>query len=105
MLLQITYQDKATQTEKENTIEDILKAITTLCTKVDSMDNEIQKLKSKFISQSHDYKHAEICQSKDTKHLELEGDVMGYSKKPIMIVSMKLQVQAKQLGNNIQALI
>ncbi|WMV36968.1 hypothetical protein MTR67_030353 [Solanum verrucosum] len=39
------------------------------------MDNEIQKLKSKAISQSHDYKNAEICQSKDTKHQELEGDV------------------------------
>ncbi|WMV24517.1 hypothetical protein MTR67_017902 [Solanum verrucosum] len=75
MLLQITYQDKATQTKKENTVEDILKAITTLCTKVDCMDNEIQKLKSKAISQSHDYKHAEICQSKDTKHPEQEGDV------------------------------
>ncbi|WMV47104.1 hypothetical protein MTR67_040489 [Solanum verrucosum] len=71
----ITYQDKATQTEKENTIEDILKVITTLCIKVDSMDNEIQKLKSKAISQSHDYKHVEICQSEDTKHPELEGDV------------------------------
>ncbi|WMV42549.1 hypothetical protein MTR67_035934, partial [Solanum verrucosum] len=42
----ITYQDKATQTEKENTIEDILKALTTLCIKVDIMDNEIQKLKT-----------------------------------------------------------
>ncbi|KAG5619781.1 hypothetical protein H5410_004999 [Solanum commersonii] len=48
--------DKTTQTEKESTLEDILKAITTLCSKVDSMDNE-------------------ICQSEDTKHPELEGDV------------------------------
>ncbi|WMV46276.1 hypothetical protein MTR67_039661 [Solanum verrucosum] len=39
------------------------------------MDNEIQKLKSKAISQSHDYKHAEIRESEDTKHPELEGDV------------------------------
>ncbi|KAG5576266.1 hypothetical protein H5410_056400 [Solanum commersonii] len=75
MLLQITYQDKVAQTEKENTIENILKAITILCTKLDSMDNEIQKLKPKAISQSHDYKHAEICRSKDTKHPELEGDI------------------------------
>ncbi len=44
--MQITYQDKATQTENENTMEEILKAITTLCIKVDSMDNEIQKLKT-----------------------------------------------------------
>ncbi|KAG5598625.1 hypothetical protein H5410_029995 [Solanum commersonii] len=44
----ITYHDKATQTEteEEDTIEKIFKAITTLCTKVDSMDNEIQKLKT-----------------------------------------------------------
>ncbi|KAG5567988.1 hypothetical protein H5410_064996, partial [Solanum commersonii] len=42
----ITYHDKATQTETEDTIEKILKVITTLCTKVDSMDNEIQKLKT-----------------------------------------------------------
>ncbi|KAG5599175.1 hypothetical protein H5410_030545 [Solanum commersonii] len=48
MLLQITYHDKATQTEteEEDTIENILKVITTLCTKVDSMDNEIQKVKT-----------------------------------------------------------
>ncbi|WMV50284.1 hypothetical protein MTR67_043688 [Solanum verrucosum] len=46
MLLQITYHDKATQTEteEEDRIEKILKAITTHCTEVDSMDNEIQKL-------------------------------------------------------------
>ena len=47
MVLQTTYQDKATQTENkiEDTIEELLKAITILCTKVDRMDNEIQKLK------------------------------------------------------------
>ncbi|KAG5615574.1 hypothetical protein H5410_015398 [Solanum commersonii] len=40
--------NKVTQTEieEEDTIEKILKVITTLCTKVDSMDNEIQKLKT-----------------------------------------------------------
>ena len=64
MVLQTTYQDKTTQTEnkKEDTIEELLKAITTLCTKVDSMVNEIQKLmtnednlKSKAnISKQHD---------------------------------------------------
>ncbi|WMV50162.1 hypothetical protein MTR67_043547 [Solanum verrucosum] len=83
MLLQITYQDKATQTEKENTIEDILKAITTLCIKVDSMDNEIQKLKTNednlkskaSISQQHDYKNAELSLSEDFKNPELRGDV------------------------------
>ncbi|WMV50164.1 hypothetical protein MTR67_043549 [Solanum verrucosum] len=75
MLLQITYQDKATQTEKENTIEDILKAITTLCIKVDSMDNEIQNLKTTRTSQQHDYKNAELSRSEYFKNPELRGDV------------------------------
>ncbi|WMV42277.1 hypothetical protein MTR67_035662 [Solanum verrucosum] len=75
MLLQITYQDKATQTEKENTIEDILKAITTLCIKVDSMDNEIQKLKTTNTGQRHDCKNAKLNQLEDFKNSELKGDV------------------------------
>jgi len=81
MLLQITYQDKATQTENENTMEEILKAITTLCIKVDSMDNEIQKLKTNKdnpkskASQQHDYKNAELSRSEDSKNPELQGDV------------------------------
>ena len=75
MLLQITYQDKATQTEteEEDTIEKILKAITTLSTKVDSMNKELQNLKTK--SQQHDYKNAELCRSEDRKNSELKGDV------------------------------
>jgi len=83
MLLQITYQDKATQTEKENTIEEILKAITTLCIKVDSMDNEIQKLKTNednlkskaSTSQQHDYKNVKLSRSEHFKNPELRGDV------------------------------
>ncbi|WMV33944.1 hypothetical protein MTR67_027329 [Solanum verrucosum] len=85
MLLQIIYHDKATQTatEEEGTIEKILKAIAILCTKVDSMDNEIQKqktnednLKSKAsISQQHNNKNMELCRSKDRKNPELKGDV------------------------------
>ncbi|WMV50213.1 hypothetical protein MTR67_043598 [Solanum verrucosum] len=73
----ITYHDKATQieTEQEDTIEKILKAITTLCTKVDSIDNEIQKLKTTSISQQHDYKNAELCRSEDRKNQELKGDI------------------------------
>ncbi|WMV19128.1 hypothetical protein MTR67_012513, partial [Solanum verrucosum] len=76
----ITYQDKATQTENENTMEEILKAITTLCIKVDSMDNEIQKLKTNEdnlkskASQQHDYKNAELRRSEDGKNPELKGD-------------------------------
>ncbi|WMV08722.1 hypothetical protein MTR67_002107, partial [Solanum verrucosum] len=75
MLLQITYHDKATQTEteEEDTIEKILKAITTLCTKVNSMDNEMQKLKSKA-SQQHDYKNVELHRSEDEKSPELNAD-------------------------------
>ncbi|WMV14265.1 hypothetical protein MTR67_007650, partial [Solanum verrucosum] len=81
-LLQITYNDKATQTETEedDTIEKILKAITTLCTKVDSMDNEIQKLKTNEdnlkskASQQHDYKNAELRRAEDGKKPELKGD-------------------------------
>ncbi|WMV18885.1 hypothetical protein MTR67_012270 [Solanum verrucosum] len=78
--VKITYQDKATQTENENTMEEILKAITTLCIKVDSMDNEIQKLKTNEdnlkskASQQHDYKNAELRRSEDGKNLELKGD-------------------------------
>ncbi|KAG5606754.1 hypothetical protein H5410_028246 [Solanum commersonii] len=68
MLLQITYQDKATQTDKENTMEEILKAITTLCIKVDN------NLKSKA-SQQHDYKNAELSRSKDSKNPKIKGDV------------------------------
>ncbi|KAG5605288.1 hypothetical protein H5410_026780 [Solanum commersonii] len=82
MLLQIVYHDKATQTEteEEDTIEKILKVITTLCTKVDSMDNEIQKLKTNEdnlkskASQQHDYKNADLRQSEDGKNPELKGD-------------------------------
>lgn len=84
MVLQTTYQDKTTQTENKNedTIEELLKAITTLCTKVDRMDNEIQKLKTNEdnlkskanISQQHDYKNAELRRSEDDKISEIKGD-------------------------------
>ncbi|WMV42310.1 hypothetical protein MTR67_035695 [Solanum verrucosum] len=61
-------------------MEEILKAITTLCIKVDSMDNEIQKLKTNEdnlkskASQQHDYKNVELRRSKDGKNPELKGD-------------------------------
>ena len=46
--MQITYQDKATQTDiiEEDTLEKILNTLTTLSMKVDSMGNEIEKLKT-----------------------------------------------------------
>ena len=75
MVLQTTYQDKATHTENKNedTIKELLKAITTLCTKVDRMDDEIQKLKTNEdnlkskanTSQRHDYKNVELHRSED----------------------------------------
>ncbi|KAG5630641.1 hypothetical protein H5410_002358 [Solanum commersonii] len=72
MSLQITYQDKATQTDldNENTIEKILNTMTLLCTKLDTMDKELQQIKS----QQHDNKHAELSPSNDSKIPELEGD-------------------------------
>ena len=76
MLLQITSQDKATQTEKENTIEEILKAMNLLCTKVENIDKELQQIKS----QQHDYKNAELSRSEDLKIPELQGDVWKYLK-------------------------
>ncbi|XP_015075091.1 uncharacterized protein LOC107019018 [Solanum pennellii] len=75
--LQITYQEKGTQTEPDTT-EKILKAINTLSTKVDSMGKELQNLKAN--SQQHDYKYAELRQhvelrrSEDAKIPELQGD-------------------------------
>ncbi|WMV08986.1 hypothetical protein MTR67_002371 [Solanum verrucosum] len=71
MLLQITYQDKTTQTEKENAIEDILKAITTLCIKVDDMENEIQKLKT---NEDNLKSKANTGQQHDCKNAELKGN-------------------------------
>ncbi|WMV57996.1 hypothetical protein MTR67_051381 [Solanum verrucosum] len=44
--------------------------MTLLCTKVDSLDKELQQMKS----QQHDNKYAELTQSEDLKILELEGD-------------------------------
>ncbi|WMV51433.1 hypothetical protein MTR67_044818, partial [Solanum verrucosum] len=96
----ITYHDKATQTEteEEDTIEKILKAITTLCTKVDSMGNEIQKLKTNednlkskaSISQKHDYKNAELCRSEDRKNPELKEILYKEIKPPIQVVKIGL---------------
>ncbi|KAG5619754.1 hypothetical protein H5410_004972, partial [Solanum commersonii] len=72
MLLQITYQDKATQTDldNENTIEKILNTMPLFHTKLDTMEKELQQIKS----QQHDSKHAELSPSDDSKIPELEGD-------------------------------
>ncbi|KAF3627938.1 hypothetical protein FXO38_28507 [Capsicum annuum] len=83
MSLLITYQDKATQTDiiEDDALEKILKTLTTLSIKVDSMGNEIEKLKtneaklkSKAMNQITQ-QCAELCRSEDIKIPELKGDV------------------------------
>ena len=75
--MQTTYQDRVTQPGQDNLMENILKTLTTLCTKVDSMGLRIQKLEENVesTSQQHDYKHAELRRSADKKQPELEGEV------------------------------
>ncbi|KAG5601360.1 hypothetical protein H5410_032730 [Solanum commersonii] len=72
MSLQITYQNKATQTDldSESTIEKIFHTMTLLCTKVDTIDKELQQIKN----QQHDVKHVELSPSDDLKIPELGGD-------------------------------
>ncbi|KAG5610148.1 hypothetical protein H5410_021429 [Solanum commersonii] len=72
MLLQITYQDKATQTDpdNENTIEKILNTMTLFHTKLATMEKELQNIRS----QQHDKKHVELSPSDDSKIPELQGD-------------------------------
>ncbi|XP_070042713.1 uncharacterized protein [Nicotiana tomentosiformis] len=76
----ITCQDKATQTEPDNTMENLFLAMTTLCKKVESMDEEIQMIKKTANSQQHDSKNVEIRRSEVSKTPELEGDVEKHLK-------------------------
>ena len=75
--MQTIYQDRVTQPGQDNLMENILKTLTTLCTKVDSMGLRIQKLEENVesTSQQYDYKHAELRRSADEKQPELEGEV------------------------------
>ena len=75
--MQTIYQDRVTQQGQDNVMENILKTLTTLCTKVDSMGLRIQKLEEKeeSTSQQHDSKNAELRRSADEKQPELKGDV------------------------------
>ncbi|PHU25664.1 hypothetical protein BC332_03996 [Capsicum chinense] len=83
MSLQITYQDKATQTDiiEDDALEKILKTITTLSIKVDSMGNEIEKLKTNEVKLKSKGMNqitqqcAELCRLEDIKISELKGDV------------------------------
>ncbi|KAG5606438.1 hypothetical protein H5410_027930 [Solanum commersonii] len=62
--------------------------ITTLCTKVDSMDNEIQKLKTNednlksIISQQHDYKNAELRTSQRVSEKHKNSNLNQLFEKP-----------------------
>ncbi|KAM3394824.1 hypothetical protein P3S68_003827 [Capsicum galapagoense] len=83
MLLQITCQDKATQTNliEDDALEKILKTLTTLSLKVDSMGNEIEKLKTNEVKLKSEamtqltQKCAELCRSENNKIPEIKGDV------------------------------
>ncbi|PHT69507.1 hypothetical protein T459_24611 [Capsicum annuum] len=83
VFLQITYQDKATQTDiiEDDALEKIFKTLTTLSMKVDSMSNEIEKLKTnedklKSVATNQlTQQCAELCRSEDIKISELEGDI------------------------------
>ncbi|KAM3397579.1 hypothetical protein P3S68_001092 [Capsicum galapagoense] len=83
MLLQITYQNKANQTDitKDDALEKILKTLTTLSLKVDSMGNEIEKLKTNEVKLKSEamtqltQQCAEKCRSEDSKIPEIKGDV------------------------------
>ncbi|KAG5631246.1 hypothetical protein H5410_002963 [Solanum commersonii] len=87
-------------------MEEILKAITTLCIKVDSMDNEIQKLKTNEdnlkskASQQHDYKNAELSRSEDSKNPEIKGDVGKHLKNHNICLNTAAGTSKRQhLGN------
>ncbi|KAG5610980.1 hypothetical protein H5410_022261 [Solanum commersonii] len=105
MLLQSTYQYKATQTEteEEDTIEKIPKAITTLCTKVDSMNNEIQKLKTNEdnLKSKANEKNPEL-KGDDGKLLKTHNDclntVVGTSKQVIKIGLTKDMIIPEDIG-------
>ncbi|PHT43084.1 Chitin elicitor receptor kinase 1 [Capsicum baccatum] len=83
MLLQITYQDKATEIDiiEDDALEKILKTLTTLSMKVDSMDNKIENLKTNEVKLKYKAMHqltqqcAELCRSEDIKIPELKGYV------------------------------
>ena len=83
MLLQITYQDKAIQTDiiEDDALEKLFKTLTTLLMKVDNMGNEIEKLKTnevklKFKAMNQlTQQCAELCRSENIKISELKGDV------------------------------
>ncbi|XP_023802729.1 uncharacterized protein LOC111944179 [Cyanistes caeruleus] len=81
MLLQITYQEKGTQTDDvpETTTGDIYTILSKLSIQIDGMGRRLQNLEEAS-SQQHDYKNAELqkitsSQQHDLKNADLEGDV------------------------------
>ncbi|XP_070057060.1 uncharacterized protein [Nicotiana tomentosiformis] len=61
-------------------MENLLLAMTTLCKKVKSMDEEIQIIRKTASSQQHDSKNTEIRRSELSKIPELEVDVEKHLK-------------------------
>ncbi|WMV57994.1 hypothetical protein MTR67_051379 [Solanum verrucosum] len=69
--------------------------MTLLCTKVDSLDKELQQMKS----QQHDNKYVELSQSEDLKIPELEVDDGKHRKTQLIICYMQLQGAPLQQRN------
>ncbi|PHT68615.1 hypothetical protein T459_28102 [Capsicum annuum] len=88
MLFQITYQDKTTKTDiiEDDALEKILKTLTTLSLKVDSMGNEIEKLKTnevklKFEAMTQIKAQAVgLCYGKKWQRLTISQDVVDLYK-------------------------
>ncbi|XP_075092229.1 uncharacterized protein LOC107788459 [Nicotiana tabacum] len=97
MLLQITYQDKSTQTDENQESKDIFAILTTLSLQMDSMGKRLQQLES----QQHDYKNAELSRSEDLKILELEGDVGKLQKTHDKVCLPTAAGTSKQVNKNL----
>ena len=115
--MQTIYQDKATQIDSDSTMEDILKALTTLCLKVDSIDLEVQKLKvnedklkpkASSTSQPHDSKDAELRRSEDAKIPDLEGDegklLKTHNISANAVAGTSRSAKGKQINGNLNSL-
>ena len=73
--MQITYQDKSTQTNEEETTQDLFSILTTLSLQMTEVEKRLQIIEAKNLSQQHGSKHAELSQQHGSKHADLGGDV------------------------------
>ncbi|KAG5591379.1 hypothetical protein H5410_041893 [Solanum commersonii] len=85
--------------EEEDTIENILKAITTLSTKVDSMDNEIQKLKTNEdnLKSRANGKNPEL-KGDDGKLLKTHNVCLNTAAAEILYEKIKPPIQVVKIG-------